>query len=168
MKASLVSVLAYRPRVIVLDEPLSGLDPLVRDQLMEGLLGEAGGATILFSSHDLAEVEHFANHVGYMEGGALLVSESTESVRKRFRKVKVRRPENSTEPGPLPAEWSRFSANGTNAEWVESHFSEEESVRRAHEALGEIELRSEPLSLREVFLTLAYRNRPHLKAGGAE
>ncbi len=53
MKASLASSLAYRPRLLVLDEPFSGLDPLVRDELIEGILEGAADATIFVSSHEL-------------------------------------------------------------------------------------------------------------------
>src|SRR6266566_8053848 len=66
MKAALASSLAYRPRLIVLDEPFTGLDALVRDELIEGVLECAEGATILISSHDLSEVESFASHIGYL------------------------------------------------------------------------------------------------------
>jgi len=52
MKAALASSLAYRPKLIVLDEPFTGLDPLVRDELIEGLLDSAESTTILISSHD--------------------------------------------------------------------------------------------------------------------
>ncbi len=54
MKAQLVSSLAYRPRLVVLDEPFTGLDAMVRDELIEGLLARAEGTTIFISSHDLA------------------------------------------------------------------------------------------------------------------
>jgi ABC-2 type transport system ATP-binding protein len=53
MKAALASALAYRPKLIVLDEPFTGLDPLVRDELIESLLERAEGSTIFISSHDL-------------------------------------------------------------------------------------------------------------------
>ena len=69
MKAALASSLAYRPKLIVLDEPFTGLDALVRDELIEGLLARAENTTILISSHDLAEIESFASHVGYLERG---------------------------------------------------------------------------------------------------
>ena len=57
MKASLTSSLAYRPKLLVLDEPFSGLDPLARDEFISGMLERAEGVTILISSHDLAEIE---------------------------------------------------------------------------------------------------------------
>ena len=59
MKAALASALAYHPKLIVLDEPFTGLDPLVRDELIQGLLERAEEATIFVSSHDLAEIESF-------------------------------------------------------------------------------------------------------------
>ena len=71
MKAAFASSLAYRPRLIVLDEPFSGLDPLVRDELIEGLIDRAPETTIFLSSHDLAEIEGFASHVGFLEQGAI-------------------------------------------------------------------------------------------------
>lgn len=60
-KAALTSCLAYRPRLLVMDEPFSGLDSLVRDEVIEGLLANTEGASVLISSHDLAEIESFAS-----------------------------------------------------------------------------------------------------------
>src|SRR6516162_9820491 len=72
MKLALASALAFHPRLIVLDEPFGGLDPLVRDQLIESLLERAAESTVFISSHDLAEIESFSIHVGYLESGKLL------------------------------------------------------------------------------------------------
>jgi ABC-2 type transport system ATP-binding protein len=80
MKAALASSLAYHPKLIVLDEPFTGLDPLVRDELIEGLLERAAEATILISSHDLAEIESFSSHVGYMEGAAEILRGTEHAV----------------------------------------------------------------------------------------
>src|SRR5579872_5721723 len=80
MKAALASSLAYHPRLIVLDEPFSGLDPLVRDELIESLIDSASEATVLISSHDLAEIESFASHVGYLDHGRLQFSEELASL----------------------------------------------------------------------------------------
>src|SRR3974390_1139814 len=71
MKAALASSLAYHPKLIVLDEPFTGLDPLVRDELIQGLIDRAEECTIFISSHDLAEIESFSTHIGYLEQGKL-------------------------------------------------------------------------------------------------
>jgi ABC-2 type transport system ATP-binding protein len=65
MKAALLSSLAYRPKLLVLDEPFSGLDPLVREEFTRGLLeiSEAGEWTVFVSSHDIEEVERLADHI---------------------------------------------------------------------------------------------------------
>jgi ABC-2 type transport system ATP-binding protein len=62
MKAALLSSLAYRPKLVVLDEPFSGLDPLVRDEFIRGLLEltEQEGWTVFVSSHDIEEVQRLA------------------------------------------------------------------------------------------------------------
>ena len=91
MKAALLSVLPYRPSLIVPDEPFSGLDPLVRDELIENLLERAAQdskpPTILISSPDLAEIESLASHIGYLDRGRLLFSEEISSLSSRFREV---------------------------------------------------------------------------------
>ena len=71
MKAAMASALAFRPELMVLDEPFTGLDPLVRDELIEGLLPRAEDTTIFISSHDLTEIESFASHIGYLDNGRL-------------------------------------------------------------------------------------------------
>src|SRR5207244_3011050 len=62
MKMSLACALPFRPKLLILDEPFSGLDPLVREEFMEGLLEQAGEMTILISSHELGEIDGVATH----------------------------------------------------------------------------------------------------------
>jgi ABC-2 type transport system ATP-binding protein len=71
MKAALLSSLAYRPPLLVLDEPFSGLDPLVRDEFVRGMLeiSELGDWTVLVSSHDIEEVERLCDRVALLQGG---------------------------------------------------------------------------------------------------
>jgi ABC-2 type transport system ATP-binding protein len=163
MKAALTSILSYRPRLIVLDEPLSGLDPLVRDELMEALLGLANESTIIFSSHDLAEIEHFASHVGYMEGGRLMFSEAMSNVRQRFCRVAAMAAAPLTTPEEVPAAWLEFNIGESSAQWLETDYEPQQSARRAREILGPVELHVSSLSLRDIFLTSA---RMGLQAAG--
>jgi ABC-2 type transport system ATP-binding protein len=98
MKAALASVLAFRPPLIIMDEPFSGLDPLVRDELIKALIDRMSdeyeadpnaGLTVIVSSHDLAEVESFATHVAFLHRGKLLFAESMATLTARFREVTV-------------------------------------------------------------------------------
>jgi ABC-2 type transport system ATP-binding protein len=167
MKVALTSILSYRPGLIILDEPLSGLDPLVRDELMDGLLGLSSETTILFSSHDLAEIEHFANHVGYMESGRLVFSEAMASVRQRFSRLVATASSPLTAPPNPPAEWHEFKASQSSAEWLETDYEAERSASRAREILGPVEVEATSLTLREIFLASARMGRQAIGERGA-
>ena len=80
MKTLLVGALAFRPKLLVLDEPLSGLDTLVRDEVVNGLLQQAADTTILISSHELTEIESFTTHVAFMQNGRLVLQEAIENL----------------------------------------------------------------------------------------
>ena len=77
MKAALLVSLAYRPDLVILDEPFTGLDPVVRDELVRGLLGVSGDRplTVVVSSHDIDEVERLADWIGFMRDGQLEFAE---------------------------------------------------------------------------------------------
>ena len=91
MKAALLASLAYRPDLVILDEPFTGLDPVVRDELIRGLLDVSGDrpATVLISSHDLDDVERLADWIGFMNEGRLLLVEPVSSLLGRFRLVEI-------------------------------------------------------------------------------
>ncbi|MGD0502419.1 MAG: ABC transporter ATP-binding protein [Steroidobacteraceae bacterium] len=72
LKMALACALPFRPKLLVLDEPLSGLDALARDEIIGGFLQQAGRMSILISSHELDEVERFATHVAFLHEGRLL------------------------------------------------------------------------------------------------
>ena len=77
MKAALVSSLSYRPKLRVLDEPFSGLDALVRDEFIGGVLevDALGQRTVLVSSQDSDEVERLGDHVAMMIAGVLEIAQ---------------------------------------------------------------------------------------------
>ncbi len=100
VKVALLSSLAYRPRLLVLDEPFGGLDPLVRDEVVSGILELAQQErwTILISSHDVDEVERIADWVGVINQGRIDFSERIESIQARFRRVEVTLREDAPSP----------------------------------------------------------------------
>lgn len=160
MKAALASSLAYHPKLIVLDEPFTGLDPLVRDELIQSLLDRAEEATIFVSSHDLAEIESFASHVGYLENGKLYFSEELSSLIDRFREVEL----TFDTPPPLPAQppttWMQLSTSAAVIRFIESQFDEARTTAEVRKIFGEARNQTfNPMSLREIFLAMAKSRR---------
>ena len=86
MKAALICALAPRPRLLVMDEPFTGMDVVVKDELVRGLLETAGSEewSVLICSHDLEELEMLADWVGFISGGEMLLSEPMDDLRARF------------------------------------------------------------------------------------
>src|SRR5438046_2285143 len=83
-KLGLVLALAHRPRLLVLDEPTTGLDPLVQADLRRELKSlAAAGHTVFFSSHTLAEVEDLCDRVAIVKDGRIVADEPLESLRAR-------------------------------------------------------------------------------------
>jgi ABC-2 type transport system ATP-binding protein len=180
MKAALASILAFKPSLILLDEPFSGLDPLVRDELIEALRprtlaaeANAHKPTILISSHDLAEVESFATHIGFLHQGQLLFAEEMTSLNARFREVTVTLappPPGHVEPVlppiPQPESWLLLEQTPTAARFVHIHADRESIAAEANAffppATGGHQvthLQVEPMSLRAIFLALAKSGR---------
>jgi ABC-2 type transport system ATP-binding protein len=156
MKAALASSLAYHPRLIVLDEPFTGLDPLVRDELIQGLLERAEEATILISSHDLAEIESFASHVGYLEQGRLRFSEELASLLERFREVQVTFDGAPRSAQRIPANWMQINTSAAVVRFIESRFESERTRGEIRTAFGEVrDVTFSPMTLREIFLAMA-------------
>ena len=160
MKVAFVSVLSYRPELLVLDEPFSGLDPLVREELIQGLLDRIGETTLFLSSHDLSEIEGFASHVGYLEQGSMLFSEELTALSGRFRQLQFRTALAGLPEG-LPASWLEVEQSGPFVKATESAFSDASQTQAVVERLfpGASDLTIAPLGLRSIFLATAKSQR---------
>jgi len=156
MKAALVSSLAYRPRLLVLDEPFTGLDALVRDELIEGLVESAEQTTILISSHDLAEIESFASHVGYLDHGRLQFSDDMSSLTERFREIEVTLDAPPALPAEWPPTWLRAETSSTVVRFVDSRFDEGRTLGEVRRLFGDdARMAVNPMPLRAIFVALA-------------
>lgn len=162
VKLALVAALAYRPRLLVLDEPFTGLDPLVRDELLEGLAQRAAETTIFLSSHDLDDVESLVTHVAFIDEGRLMLEDSIERLRDTVRSVSV----SLVSPGdvnerPIPASWIAARSEARVFSFVDLQYSDVEYEQRLRAVLGPAwDVRAEPVSLRELFLALARSRLP--------
>jgi len=160
MKASLASSLAYRPKLIVLDEPFTGLDALVRDELIEGLLARAEGTTIFISSHDLTEIESFASHIGYLDRHKLQFSEELESLSARFREIVLTFDTAPPIPPNWPSTWLHPETSGAVIRFTDTQFDPNRTpaeVRRLFPESRDMSVTGMPL--RSIFVTLAKSSR---------
>ena len=153
---ALACALPFRPKLLILDEPFSGLDPLVRDEFMESLIRQAGEMTVLISSHELSEIDHFATHVGFLDEGRLLFSETMADLTDRFREVRVTLEHAAAAPDPLPSDWLCVRAVGSVVSFIDSRFSEETLGERIRSLLNGVRsIDTQPMALRSIFTTLA-------------
>ena len=162
MKAALLSSLAYRPQLVVLDEPFSGLDPLVRDEFLNGLLEltEKEGWTVWVSSHDIEEVERFADRVVILNGGRVDLEESVDSLQKRFRAVEVTFEEDAKEPLEIDGAWMGLRVSGRRVNFVDGNYDESSSLERWKEVFPLASgFHEKPMALRDIFVALAKKYR---------
>ena len=90
-KLALLLAVSHEPELLVLDEPLSGLDPIVRDEFIDGVLKTIceRDTTVIFSSHTIGDVQRLADSVGILFNGRLLVNDSTEAIVNKTKQIQV-------------------------------------------------------------------------------
>jgi ABC-2 type transport system ATP-binding protein len=169
MKAVLLSSLAYRPKLLVLDEPFSGLDPLARHEFIAGLIEAArlGDWTVLVSSHDIDDVEKLVDRAVMIDAGRLVLQETTDALGARFRRVEVQLDgELSSAAAPLPT-WWEWAHEGARVQFVDSAFDAARTEAACRERFPAARVRALPMSLREIFISLARAGRRNAKGAAA-
>ncbi|HXO19523.1 MAG TPA: ABC transporter ATP-binding protein [Thermoanaerobaculia bacterium] len=155
--------LAPSPRLLVLDDPTLGLDPLARRSVFGELIGELAdrGTTVFLTTHDLAAVEGIVDRVGILKAGKLLLDEELESLKRRFRRLSFAPAGEDAGRTPGLAELApvAVAARGWGVEAVVSGYDEERfSLLRSGRGAGAPEVTS--LSLEEIFLAVVGRPGP--------
>ncbi len=95
--------LSLRPELVILDEPVDGLDPVMRRQVWSLLLSEVAerGTTVLVSSHNLRELEDVCDHVGILNKGKMLVERSLSELQDNLVKIQLALPDGVELPADL-------------------------------------------------------------------
>lgn len=103
-RVGLIAAVAHRPDLLLLDEPSSGLDPAVRNDILSAIIGTVAdeGRTVLFSSHLLDEVQQVCDHVALLTGGTMPVSEPIDDFLSRHRRWTVQLPTAGMSPPDVP------------------------------------------------------------------
>ena len=102
-QAAFQIAMAQRPEILVLDEPVDGLDPVMRRQVWSVILSdvEQYGTTVLVSSHNLRELEDVCDHVGIMNHGKMLVERSLSELQENLVKIQLAYPDGGKLPDGL-------------------------------------------------------------------
>ena len=138
-RAGLLIALAHRPELLVLDEPSSGLDPIVRRDILGAVLRTIAheGRTVLFSSHLLEEVEQVADHVTMIHRGRITLSAPLDEIKRSHHFVTVR----FASPRPRPTDVAgvlRWDATDTTGEeWTAVYRGSSDDLRAALAANGD-------------------------------
>jgi len=160
MKMALACALPFRPDLLVMDEPFNGLDALVRDELMDGMMDLASQMTIFISSHDLSEIDSFATDVAFVDQGRLLFQEPMETLMGRFRQVQITLEGEAAVPKVVPSEWLNLRAMGSVVSFIDTRFAESDMSGRLSPYWSGIQrVDAKPLTLRTIFTTLARAHR---------
>jgi ABC-2 type transport system ATP-binding protein len=153
-RAGLLAALAYRPELLVLDEPSSGLDPLVRRDILAAIIRTIAeeGRTVLFSSHLLDEVERVADHVAMLHRGRIVFDAPLDEIRATHHRMTL----HFAEPQPTPpALAGALSWEGAGREWTAVCAGQPAGLRAAAEAMGGRVVEEHTLRLDEIFVARA-------------
>ena len=157
VKAGLLLAFARRPRLLILDEPTTGLDPVARHEVIRELTAvmQDDHRSILFSSHNTHDIEQISDQITFIDRGRIIDCRDKESFLDRWRRIRVELPGDVDVPA-LPGiigvlQTGRLAVATTNAFDV--------SLPRAYEAAGIRVHAVENMTLEEIFVTNVHYSR---------
>ena len=119
-RLQLVMAMAHRPRLLLLDEPTEGLDPVARRQLLTLIAEHLADSptTIVIATHHVHEVESLADYIAALNGGRLVAQMSRDDLQRNVKRYQLELPENWKSPAGFIATQTRTSASGHDAHWT--------------------------------------------------
>lgn len=152
-RLALVVALGHRPELLILDEPVSSLDPVGRRETIRQLidLTQDGEHTVLFSTHILSDLERVASHIAILAEGRIACFEELDGLKDRVKRLRLRShrelPKSFAVPGAI-----RTHVTGAEALIAVSRISDD--LIGSLEQTWDAEVSAEDLSLEEIFLEL--------------
>lgn len=156
-QVGLIAAVAHRPELLVLDEPSTGLDAVVRRDILNAVIRAVAddGRTVLFSSHLLDEVEQMSDYISMVHEGRVVLEGSVDDVKEQHQLLSVRFPTALDEP---PQFEGVLSAEGRQQSWNVVCNGGFDRVREAVQAHGGEILYSRNASLQEIFVARVGRD----------
>jgi ABC-2 type transport system ATP-binding protein len=151
-RAGLVTALAHRPDLLVLDEPSSGLDPVVRQDILGAIVRTVAdeGRTVLFSSHLLDEVERVADRLALIHEGRVVLCDALEQIKLTHRRLTVRFAQPQYSPPQLAG---ALGCTGEGLEWTFLANGGSEELKQAVADRGGTIVDEAAPSLEEIFVS---------------
>jgi len=156
--AGLLIALAHRPELLVLDEPSSGLDPIVRKDILGAIVRTVAdeGRTVFFSSHLLDEIERVSDHVTLLSKGRVVLSERLDTLKDSHSRLVIRFDTALDRAPQLPG---AIRVYGSAHEWtVVCNGRRDEVVAAAHAISGTL-VEDTPAPLDDIFIAYARANK---------
>ena len=140
------------PEYLILDEPVDGLDPVMRRQVWSLLLGDVAdrGTTVLVSSHNLRELEDVCDHVGILNKGKVLLERSLSDLQDNT--VKIQAAYAAAEEPALPPELEVLHRSAVGRVYTYIIRGKREDILHRMQALSPLLLEAIPLTLEEIFI----------------
>jgi len=157
-KTGLLVALAHKPELVVLDEPSSGLDAVVRRHILSSAIRQVAseGRTVLFSSHLLDEVESVSDNIAIIDGGEVILCDRLETILKNHLEIKIELKESSAGP-PKLASAVRIGGEGRN--WT--ILANTPTIEQEIASSGATIIQKKTATLEEIFLGYVARHTPH-------
>ena len=145
-QAAFLLNLCMHPEVLILDEPVDGLDPVMRRQVWSLILSDVAqrGTTVLLSSHNLRELEDICDHVGIMDHGKMIMERSLEQMQGNIAKVQI--------VGQVPRDLEVIHDSSSGRLHTLIVRGKPEEVSQQVAALKPVYFDVLPLSLEEIFI----------------
>ena len=162
VKATLLLVLARRPRLLVLDEPTTGLDPVARHEILRELTAVMNddGRSVLFSSHNTQDVEQISDQIAFIDRGRIIDFMDKEAYLDRWRRLRLEVPAGTTLP-VLPG-IIQFRQNGRLAVATANAFAP--GMANAYESQGARVQSIDTMTLEEIFIANVEHSREEVGA----
>ena len=153
-KAGLLAAQAHRPDLLLLDEPSSGLDPLVRRDILEAVIRTVAdeGRTVFFSSHLLEEIERVSDHVAMLHHGRLVLCGPLDEIKAQHRRFTLAFETTQSNP---PAISGALSVIGSGREWTVICNGARDQLPATVARLGARIVGEQAISLNDIFVAHA-------------
>jgi len=157
-QAGLVAAVAHRPELLILDEPSSGLDAVVREDILDAIVRTISdeGRTVIFSSHLLEEVERMSDHITMIHQGEITLDDSLDAIRETYQISTVRFPDNLVE---TPRIDGALAVEGSGRSWNVIHPNSLDQLKNSLLMQSGELVQSRQATLQEIFIARVGRDR---------